>query len=286
MLMVAAMLIIPALDICAKLLSEHFHVLQVTWSRFVFNLLWLIPLILLRREKWWRLPRHPWIQIFRGLCLLMSTLFFFLCIKTNPIPNALSLLFISPLIVALLSPLILGETFGARLFIATIFGFIGVLIVLQPNSSEFQPSILYAMLAGSSYALYILVTRKVSTSSSPLMTLLYTSVVGTIALVPWIPAVWITPDIGALVIMSTMGLIAATAHYLIILACQYAPASKISPFNYVEIIGATFLSYLFFDYLPGYIVWVGIFIICASGIYISMLEISQHKLKSIIRDQH
>lgn len=272
------MLLIPGLDICAKLLSEQFHILQVTWIRFVFNAAWLLPFLVFSREKCWALPENPWSQLFRGLCLLMSTLFFFLCIKTNPIPNALALLFISPLIVTLLSPLILGEIFGIRRFIATIFGFIGALIVLQPTGSNFQPSLLFAMLAGLCYALYIIVTRKVSSSSAPLMTLFYTSMVGIVMLIPWMPAVWITPDSRALILMSAMGLFAAMSHYLIILSCHYAPASLVSPFNYIEIISAAIFSYLIFGYFPQAVTWVGIAIICGSGIYISIREIRNRSL--------
>lgn len=284
-LMMLAMLIIPGLDICAKYLSEDFHVLQVTWSRFVFNIVWLIPFLLWRRERVWRLPNHPWIQIVRGLCLLMATLFFFLCIQTNPIPNALALLFTSPLVVTLLSPLILGEAFGIRRLIATIAGFIGVLVVLQPNSSDFQPTLLYALISGISYAFYILTTRKVSTSSSPLMTLLYTAVVGCAVLTPWIISIWITPDSDALILMLAMGLIATAGHYLVILSCQFAPASLVSPFNYTEIIGATILSYLFFNYLPDHLTWLGILIICGSGIYISLREIKLSRSKPTLRQR-
>ena len=284
-LMVAGMLVIPALDICAKILAENFHVLEVTWSRFFFNVIWLIPLILWRREKWWRLPRHPWIQIFRGLCLLMATLFFFLCIKTNPIPNALALLFISPLVVTLLSPLVLGEKLGIRRLAATIFGFIGVLIVLRPDSADFQPSLLYALIAGISYAFYILVTRKVSTTSSPLMTLFYTGCVGMLALLPVMPMVWVTPDSSSLILMAGMGLIAAVGHFLVILSCQYAPASLVSPFNYAEIIGATLLSYVFFNYLPDSTAWTGIAIICASGIYISIRELKLQRIPLVLRQR-
>ena len=286
MLMIAGMLIIPALDICAKLLSDQFHLLQITWSRFAFNLLWLLPLLLISREKWWRWPRHPWIQLIRGLCLLMATLFFFQSIRTNPIPNALAILFISPLIVTVLSPLVLGESFGIKRFTATVIGFVGVLIVLQPTGSDFQPDLLYALLAGLSYAFYILITRKVSVSSSPLATLFYTALVGTIVLLPWMPGVWVKPDSNSLMIMLAMGLIAASGHYLVILSCRYAPASLVSPFNYTEIIGATILSYLFFDYLPGHTVWIGILIICASGIYISIREFKLQRTISIVRDQH
>ena len=277
LLMILGMIVIPLLDVFAKILAAQYPVLQVTWGRFVFNVIWLIPFIIWQKEKWWAMPKHPWIQIFRGLCLLSSTFFFFLSIKTNPIPNALALLFVSPLIVTLLSPFILGEKFGLKRLLATLFGFIGVLIVLQPNSDQFQPSLLFALIAGLSYALYILVTRKISTSSSPLMTLFYTAVVGTVAITPWVPMIWVPPDSEAVLLFAAIGLIAATGHFLVILSCRYAPASLVSPFNYTEIIVATMLSYLFFDYLPNAIVWLGIAIICVSGIYISLREIKQQR---------
>jgi len=276
-LMIMGMMVIPIMDILAKTLAAQYPVLQITWGRFIFNVIWLIPFLIWRKEKWWVVPKHPWIQIFRGLCLLSSTFFFFLSIKSNPIPNALALLFVSPLIVTLLSPFILGETFGLRRLLATLFGFAGVLIVLQPNSDEFQPSLLYALIAGMSYALYILVTRKVSTSSSPLMTLFYTAVVGSVAITPWVSLVWVPVDSEAILMFAAIGMIAATGHFLLILSCQYAPASLVAPFNYTEIIVATMLSYLFFDYLPNAVVWLGISIICVSGIYISLREISQRR---------
>jgi drug/metabolite transporter (DMT)-like permease len=278
MLMMMAMIVIPLMDIFAKMLAAQYPVLQITWGRFIFNVIWLIPFLIWRKEKWWLLPQRPWIQIFRGLCLLSSTFFFFLSIKTNPIPNALALLFVAPLIVTLLSPFILGEKFGIRRLLATLFGFVGVLIVLQPNSDEFQPSLLYALIAGLSYALYILVTRKVSTSSSPLMTLFYTAVVGTVAITPWVPMIWVPVDSEAVLLFAAIGLIAASGHFLVILSCQYAPASLVAPFNYTEIIVATMLSYLFFGYLPNTVVWLGIGIICVSGIYISLREIKQQRL--------
>jgi drug/metabolite transporter (DMT)-like permease len=278
LLMIMGMMIIPLMDIFAKMLATQYPVLQITWGRFIFNAIWLIPFLIWQKEKWWATPKHPWIHVFRGLCLLSSTFFFFLSIKTNPIPNALALLFISPLIVTILSPFILGEKFRIRRLLATLFGFFGVLIVLQPNSDEFQPSLLYAVIAGLSYALYIVVTRKVSTSSSPLMTLFYTAVVGTVAITPWVPMIWVPVDNESILLFAAIGLIAATGHFLVILSCQYAPVSLVAPFNYTEIIVATILSYLFFDYLPNTIVWLGISIICLSGLYISFREIIHQRL--------
>tara|TARA_B110000902_G_scaffold202627_1_gene230166 strand:- start:467 stop:823 length:357 start_codon:yes stop_codon:yes gene_type:complete len=109
------------------------------------------------------------------------------------------------------------------------------------------------------------------------MTLFYTAVVGTVAITPWVPMIWVPADSEAILLFASIGLIAATGHFLVILSCQYAPASLVAPFNYTEIIVATMLSYVFFDYLPAAIVWLGIAIICASGIYISLREIKHQR---------
>ena len=75
------------------------------------------------------MPENPGLQFLRGLMLTMATLFFFAAIKSNPIPNALTLLFISPLVVAILSPFILGERFDLYIGIGVSIGFLGVVVV-------------------------------------------------------------------------------------------------------------------------------------------------------------
>jgi drug/metabolite transporter (DMT)-like permease len=110
------------------------------------------------------------------------------------------------------------------------------------------------------------------------MTLFYTAVVGTVAITPWVPMICVPIDNQAILLFDAIGLIAATGHFLVILSCRYAPAYLVAPFNYTLIIVATILSYLFCDYLPNAIVWLGIAIICVSGIYISVREIKQQRL--------
>ncbi len=276
-LMILAMMVIPSLDIFAKLLSDKFHVLQITWARFLFNTIWLLPLLVFSSEPVFRLPRRPGIHLLRSLFLLLSTLFFFLGIQSNPIPNVLSLLFVAPLVVVVLSPWVLGETFSLPGLLASLVGFAGVLIILQPGGEGFEPTMLYGLAAGFCYASYLLSTRKLSTSSGPLMTLFYTAVFGTVVLLPLLPTVWITPTSVDWWQMSAMGLFAAAGHFLIIWACRFADASLISPFNYTEIIGATILSYLVFSSLPSATTWLGTAVICGGGIYISVSEYWQRR---------
>ena len=102
-LMTLAMVLVPILDLFAKLLTLDYAVLEITWARFVFHGLWLLPLLAWKGIVWWRMPPQPWLQISRSLILTVTTVAFFFAIKDNPIPTALTLLFISPLVVAVVA---------------------------------------------------------------------------------------------------------------------------------------------------------------------------------------
>lgn len=279
-LMIGAMMLVPVLDLFAKLLSSDYTVLQVTWARFFFHCLWLLPLLTWQRLKWWKLPPKPAYQLIRSLLLTATTLLFFLSIRDNPIPNALTLLFVSPLVVAVIAPFFLNESFDWRRGIAVVCGFIGILVVLRPASDAFSFSLVWALLAGIGYAFYIMVTRKLSLSSAPLITLFYTAVGGLVVLTPLVVIFWQTPDLSGWLKMAGMGFFAASGHFMIIKACDYASASQLGPFNYFEIVGATLISYFAFGYWPDRYVFLGVFIIGMSGLYISWREV---KLSRITR---
>jgi len=283
-LMMLAMVFVPVLDLFAKLLAVDYAVIQVTWARFVFHGLWLLPLLAWKGVVWWRMPNQPVFQLLRSLMLTITTVAFFYAIKDNPIPTALTLLFVSPLIVAIFAPVLLGESFDIARGIAVVLGFLGVLVVLRPTTDSFSPTILWALLAGISYAFYIMFTRKLSASGPPLLTLFYTAIGGVLVLTPLVSSVWQTPNLTGLVMMASMGLFAAIGHFLIIMACEYATASQLSPFNYFEIVAATAISYFAFDFFPDVYVWVGIAIICTSGAYVSWRELQLSKKARAIHD--
>ena len=269
-LMLLGMTIVPFLDIIAKLLSqEGYHVTQVTWTRFFFHAFWLLPMIVWQKVRLFSVPEKPKLQLLRGVSLTLATLFFFAAIEANPIPNALTLLFVSPLIVATLSPFILGERFDIFIGAGVLVGFIGVLVVLQPDSEQFRPSLLYALASGFCYAMYIIITKKLSFRAPPVLTLFYSAIVGILILTPFVISYWIVPDLKGVLMGAAMGFFAASSHFMIIKALEFASASEISPFNYFEIVVAIILSYLVFGFLPNVQAIIGLIIIIISGLYVS-----------------
>lgn len=272
LLMVAAMMVVPFMDVLAKHLSDRYSITQITWARFFFHFSILAPIVLYRYGAAALKPQQPVLQLVRGGFTLASTILFFGAIAEMPIADALALLFVSPMIVTALSPFLLGEHVGIRRWIAVMFGFLGALIILRPGFGVAQTSSFLAVGAGCSFAIYTLLTRKLAGSAPPLVTLAYTAVLGAVAMSIAVVPVWITPPPMDLLMMAAIGAIAAGGHFLLIKAFDHAPASLLAPYSYSEIVMATAVGWIFFSDFPDGWTWIGIAVIAASGIYISWRE--------------
>ena len=214
----------------------------------------------------------PKLQLIRGLILLTANISFFYSISVISLPKALTLAFVAPLVVTAFSPLFLGESVGYRRWTAVIIGFIGSLVVIRPGFLEINLASLAALGTGIMYGFYLIITRKLSTSDNPLLTLLLTGVVGAIIATTFMPFVWVSPTFNQWSIMAAIGLFACIGHLFIILSLKYADASKLAPFSYFEIVTNIIIAYYFFGDFPDSWTFLGLFIIVFSGIYVSRRE--------------
>tara|TARA_Y100000992_G_scaffold258031_1_gene192055 strand:- start:751 stop:1461 length:711 start_codon:yes stop_codon:yes gene_type:complete len=211
----------------------------------------------------------PKLQLIRGLILLTANICFFYSISVISLPKALTLAFVAPLVVTAFSPIFLGESVGYRRWTAVIIGFIGSLVVIRPGFVDINLASLAALGTGIMYGFYLIITRKLSTSDNPLLTLLLTGVVGAIIASLFMPFVWVSPTLNQWSIMAAIGLFACIGHLFIILSLKYADASKLAPFSYFEILTNIIIAYYFFSDFPDSWTFLGLFIIVFSGIYIS-----------------
>ena len=270
-----AWVILPVMDGLAKYLSVDLPVLQIVWARYFFTVVITLSFIIIffRKQLVW--TSKPKLQLFRGLILLCANMLFFYAISIISLTKALTLAFVAPLIVTALSPFILGEIVGYRRWLAVIIGFIGSLIVIRPGLIEFNLATLAALGTGFFYGIYFIITRKLHTADSPLLTLLITGVVGAIILSAYMPFSWIEPNPNQWLFMFCIGLCASVGHFFLILSLKYADASKLAPFSYFEIVTNVIIGYYFFSDFPDIWTWVGLLIIINSGIYISIRERSR-----------
>jgi len=264
--------ILPFMDTIAKHLSSELSFFQITWARYFFTVLFTLPFMFFFFRKNLTWTTQPKLQIFRGLTLLFANILFFYSISIISMAKALTLAFVAPLITTALSPIFLGEKVGVRRWSAVIIGFVGSLVVIQPGFIEFNLASISALGTGFFYGIYLVITRKLHSSDSPLLTLLLTGVVGAVLASFFVPVVWINPTFNQWSLLALMGIFACLGHLFLILSLKYADASKLAPFGYFEIVTNVMLGYYFFGDFPHNWTWVGLAIIVCSGIYISLRE--------------
>ena len=268
---------LPVMDGFAKYLSDDLPILQITWARYFFTVAFVFPIMLFFYKKQLVWSDKPRLQIFRGLILLSANICFFYAISVISLAKALTLAFIAPLIVTAFSPILLGEKVGFRRWTAVAVGFIGSLIVIRPGFLEFNLASMAALATGFFYGFYLIITRKLSTSDNPLLTLLITGMVGALLVSLIIPFYWVKPTLNQWSLMAGIGVFACIGHLFLILSLKYADASKLAPLGYTEIIPNVIIGYYFFSELPDNWTYLGLFIIVLSGLYISRREYQLRK---------
>ena len=267
-----AWVMLPIMDGFAKYLSADLPVLQITWARYFFTVFFTFPIMFFFYRKQLRWSDKPKLQFIRGLILLTANICFFYSISVISLAKALTLAFVAPLIVTAFSPIFLGEMVGVRRWSAVIIGFVGSLVVIRPGFVEINLASLAALGTGIMYGFYLIITRKLSTSDNPLLTLLITGVVGVVIISTVMPFVWVQPTLNQWSMMAAIGIFACIGHLFLILSLKYADASKLAPFSYFEIITNIIIGYYFFSDFPDNWTFLGLFIIILSGIYISRRE--------------
>ena len=267
-----AWVMLPIMDGFAKYLSTDLPVLQITWARYFFTVVFTLPLIFFffRNNLIW--TDKPKLQLLRGIILLIANICFFYSISVISLAKALTLAFIAPLIVTAFSPIFLGEKVGIKRWSAVIIGFVGSLVVIRPGFVEVNFASFSALGTGIMYGFYLIITRKLSTFDNPLLTLLLTGLVGVVIMSFVMPFVWIKPSINQWSIMAAIGIFASIGHFFLILSLKYADASKLAPFSYFEIITNIIIGYYFFNDFPDSWTFLGLLIIIMSGVYIYKRE--------------
>ena len=279
-LMAIAMLIIPGIDVFAKLLTPTMSAGQIVWFRFFVQTLLITPMIL--TLKLWHLPKGTfWLQVSRGGLLAAATVFFFAALRDLSIAQAIAIFFVEPLILTLLSAVFLGEVIRIRRIMAIVIGFIGAVIIIRPTFFNVGMPALYPLGTAVCFALYLMVTRKISAKVHALQMQWMVGISATVFLSLLLllgEATDLsvfqasTPNGIEILWVICLGLVATIGHLTLVHALKKAPASVLAPFQYVEIIGATVFGYLVFGDGLDMPTIIGVSIIIASGLYLFYRE--------------
>lgn len=276
-IMTAAMLIVPSMDVLAKVLTRSMPAMEVAFARFVGQLLVATLVGLAIGEGRRLMPPKPAGHLLRGLFLAATSLLFFTALATMPLTDALAIAFAEPMILTAVSPWLLGETVGWRRWAACGVGFLGTLIIIRPSFEQFGMTALLPLAAAFTFAGYHVMTRRLSGQGTLTAVQFTTGLIGTVALGiglavssngGWLSGAVVWPQGWSWAIFLSIGVISFVTHGMIVTAFGHAPAAVLAPFGYLEIVSATALSFLVFGDFPDRPTWAGIALIVASGLYI------------------
>lgn len=275
--MLAFCVLAPLLDTCAKLATASIPVGQITAARFVVQTALMIPVAVAMGLRWRVSRRAGLFLTLRAALLILSTFSFVAATAVMPIADALAIVFVEPFILLLLGHLIFGNPVGPRRIAASVVGFMGALLVIQPSIANYGMVALLPLVTAISFALYMLITQAIATAMHPVIQQLHTSLIGTAICVPIlffaegtgvVSLDPVMPQGLAWLWLLGVGVWAAASHMCMTVALQFAPASSLAPLHYLELVTAVVLGLLVFGDFPNALTWVGIAVIVASGLYI------------------
>ncbi len=282
-LLIAANLFFAVCDSCAKWMAlSGMPPTQVAFGRYLLQLAFIAGLTMPGAGLSAFATSRPVLQVLRACGLMGMTVFNFFAVAFLPLTITSSISFGMPLLIAALSVPLLGEHVGWRRWSAILVGFFGILVIIRPWGADFNWAVLLSLGSITSGALYMILTRKLTTTESTLTLQLYAGLVGAVVLLPIALSNWTWPDVWwHWLVFAGVVLAAMTGHQIAIIAHRFAPASVIAPFAYSQIIWMTLSSWIVFHQPPSAWLFVGGPIVVGSGLYLWLRERQLAKARQV-----
>lgn len=265
LIMFIAMSLIPMGDTAGKILvTEHgFYPFFLAWSRFALGAVMVLA-ILPRGQLDMRIFLD-WRIWLRGLLITFGISSILTALQTEALPTVFGAFFIGPILSFFLSAWLLKEPITKAQAALLLLGFGGVLLVVKPGYGM-TSGIGFAVLAGLCYGSFLTANRWLANAAPPRALLFSNMLIGTIVLA--LPALThiptFTPEISALTFFSAFASMAG--NLLLVVAYRMAPASRLAPFVYFQLIAATVLGWAVFGVFPDPLTMLGLAVLVVSGI--------------------
>ena len=255
------------LDAVQKTAIIYHSVFQLLFIKYCFVL--LLSLVESQRKKNYSFYKsgNVKIQILRSELSFIESGCFVLSFRYLSLADAHSIASLTPVLVVALSAIILREHVSLKTWIAIFVGFIGVVIIMRPGLSIFDPKSLIPLAGAFFLSIYQIVTRKASEKDSNETSLFYTSIVGIILMSIIGYNFWQPLMENSFIYFIAIGFFFSLGLYFQIIALSMARAGIIQPFHYTLIFWAIILGYIFYDDFPDIPTLIGGLVITVSGVY-------------------
>lgn len=211
---------------------------------------------------------HVWRALI-GLCAMASVFTAFALMK---LADVVAIIFAAPVFATALSVPILGEKVGRRRWLAVAAGFVGILVIMRPGTTAFEPAALIALFGALCIGITTVYVRKLTRTETNVSIVFYFTVTTSVASGVLLPFFWQTPDAVDLALLSAIGLLGGIAQLFQTSAARHAEIATITPFKYTAILWAMFYGYVVWAEVPDGWTLLGAAIVAGSGLFIVLRE--------------
>lgn len=280
-LMLGFCILAPLGDALAKVLGATIPLGQLVLVRFSVQALLLIPLVVIFAMPW-RLSARAWrLAVIRTVLHILGIGCMFTSLQYLPLADAVAIAFVMPFFMLLLGHFVLGEEVGPHRIAACAIGFVGTLLVIQPNFLAVGWIALLPVAVAIIFALFMLTTRQIAREADPIALQAISGVIATAILTPLVvlgiwtdftPLTLIQPNASELKLLLAIGLLGTFAHLMMTWSLRFAPSATLAPMQYLEIPVATAVGFWLFSELPDRLAAYGIALTITAGIYVLIRE--------------
>ena len=248
-------------DVIARFLGDRLNAVEIAFFRFLFSVLVIIYPMLKSKINLFKSDKHKY-HILRGI--LGAVALGLCCYSVNIMPLAenTTILFSEALFMLPLAAIFLKEKVSVAAIIATIIGFLGLIIMFKPSADNLNIKALVPTLAALLFAIMNIIIKKMIDAKENSWTMLfyfglYTTIISGLV----VPFYWTTPNLRELVLILFLGIGANLIQLFIFLAYRATTASNISPVRYTELPFAILFGFVFFNQIPTSMTLLGAFLI-------------------------
>ncbi|ASY60188.1 DMT family transporter [Sinorhizobium sp. CCBAU 05631] len=271
LVMLLGMLMFSLNDVMGKWLVATYSVGQVVLIRSLAAAVLLVPFLWLGGARKLLAIEQPGLQVARVVASTAEVFAFYFAVIYLPLADVMTYWLAAPIYVAAASPLLLKEHVGWRRWTAIAFGFVGVLIALEPSSEALTLPALISILGSMCFAFMMVSGR--SLRGTPDTTLAFWQLVGAaLAGLLWAPFDWTPLKPLDTALLGLLGVVAMVAHVLVNRALKLADAATVAPLQYTLLFWAIVFGWLIFGDTPRLPMVLGAGLIVASGLFIFFRE--------------
>ena len=270
---VASLVVGVGLDVIQKKLGQSLTGEEITFFRFLVGALVLLPFLV---KRWFKegfsLTPYLKIHLFRGVLLFSGMVIWCYGLLLVPITTAIALNYSIPLFTLILSIPILKEQVDRDRWITTIIGFIGILVVLNPNDMAFDKRSCLILVSSLLFALLDVFNKKYVCKESMLNMLFYTAFFTCILSAYPASQHYSFAFLDNIGLLIALGIGANLIFYCLLKAFIYMDASALAPFRYCDFFVSALFGFLFFSETPTMSTCLGFLIIAPCTLYLTYKE--------------